>query len=136
MRLNTIMAAFFCVTIIAAILVLLAGGYIPTLNVPQANLSSDAQNVLVEDGEASPDASTGTSTPEEPAVTQVTPLQDGASLLASHCAQCHPGQWLEQISKPRSGWEKTLLQMEEMGVHLSDDEKVILLDYLAVTDEP
>jgi hypothetical protein len=136
MRSNTIIAAFFWVTIIAAILVLLAGGYIPALNVPQANLSSDAQNVLVEDVKVQEDAGAGTSTPEEPPVTQVPPLQDGASLLASHCAQCHLTQWLEQISKPRSGWEKTLTQMEGMGVQLSEVEKAALLDYLAVVDEP
>jgi hypothetical protein len=42
---------------------------------------------------------------------------------------------LEKEKKSRSGWEKTLEQMEALGVHLEDTEKAILLDYLATSDE-
>jgi hypothetical protein len=39
-----------------------------------------------------------------------------------------------QIKKPRAEWEKTLAQMEAMGVHLDNSEKAVLLDYLALAD--
>ena len=70
----------------------------------------------------------------EPAAAQVTPPQDGSTLLEDHCAQCHTVQLLEQSKKTRTEWENTLGRMEGMGVHLSDTEKVLLLDYLATAD--
>jgi cytochrome c5 len=75
-------------------------------------------------------------TSPEPAATQEMPVPDGASLLESHCAQCHVPQWLEKMHKPRAEWEKIVALMEAMGVQLSDSEKVVLLDYLAGMDEP
>jgi cytochrome c5 len=62
----------------------------------------------------------------EPAATQETP-PDGASLLESHCGQCHVPQWLEKMHKPRAEWEKIVVQMEAIGVQLSDSEEAVLL---------
>jgi mono/diheme cytochrome c family protein len=67
----------------------------------------------------------------EPAATQETPLPDGASLLESHCGQCHVPQWLEKMHKPRAEWEKIVVQMQAIGVQLSDSEEAVLIDYLA-----
>jgi mono/diheme cytochrome c family protein len=72
----------------------------------------------------------------EPAVTQETAPADGASLLESHCGQCHVPQWLEKMHKPRAEWEKIVVQMEAIGVQLSDSEEDVLIDYLASMDEP
>jgi mono/diheme cytochrome c family protein len=76
------------------------------------------------------------STAAEPAAPQETPINDGTALLERHCAKCHLVQRLQQIKKPPSEWEKTLTQMETMGVHLEDAEKVDLLEYLTAADKP
>jgi hypothetical protein len=56
--------------------------------------------------------------------------------LESHCAQCHVVEGLQQMRKARSEWDYTLTQMEALGASLDEQEKVILLDYLAVTGKP
>lgn len=68
--------------------------------------------------------------------TQETSLQDGASLINSHCARCHTVELLKQTTQTHAEWENTLAQMEKMGVTLSDDEKIVLLDYLTGVDTP
>lgn len=70
------------------------------------------------------------------ATSQEAGLQDGSSLIDSHCAQCHTIQRLKQTKKTRTGWENTLAKMERIGVSLSDTEKVVLLDYLTGIAEP
>jgi LSD1 subclass zinc finger protein len=67
---------------------------------------------------------------------QETSLQDGASLINSRCARCHTVELLKQTKQTRAEWENTLLQMEKMGVTLSDDEKNVLIDYLIGGDKP
>jgi LSD1 subclass zinc finger protein len=67
---------------------------------------------------------------------QETSLQDGASLLNSRCARCHTVELIKQSKQTRAEWENTLAKMQKMGVTLSDDEKIVLVDYLTGVDEP
>jgi cytochrome c5 len=69
-------------------------------------------------------------------VTQETSLQDGASLINSRCARCHTAELIKQTKQTRAEWENTLAQMEKMGVTLTDDEKIVLIDHLIGVDEP
>ena len=69
-------------------------------------------------------------------VTQATSLQDGALLLNSRCARCHTVELIKQTRQTRAEWGNTLAQMEKMGVTLSDDEKIVLIDYLTSVDKP
>ena len=62
-------------------------------------------------------------------------IPDGPSIIASRCTKCHAAQLLNQTEKQRAEWELTLAQMDRMGVHLSDSEKDILLDYLTASDD-
>ena len=71
-----------------------------------------------------------------PLMTQETRLQDGASLINSRCARCHSAELIKQTQQTRAEWEITLAQMEKMGVTLTDDEKIVLIDYLTGVDEP
>ena len=69
-------------------------------------------------------------------VNQETSIQDGASLLNSRCARCHTVELIKQTKHTRAEWEDTLAQMEKMSVTLSDDEKIVLIDYLTGVDKP
>jgi LSD1 subclass zinc finger protein len=69
-------------------------------------------------------------------VTEETSLRDGASLLNSRCARCHTVELIKQTNQTRTEWENTLAQMEKMGVTLSEDEKIVLIDYLTGVDKP
>jgi LSD1 subclass zinc finger protein len=69
-------------------------------------------------------------------VNRETSLQDGASLVNSRCARCHTVELIKQTTQTRAEWGNTLTRMEKMGVTLSDDEKIVLIDYLIGTDEP
>jgi cytochrome c5 len=69
-------------------------------------------------------------------VTQEMSLQDGASLINSRCARCHTAELIKQTKQTRAEWENTLAQMEKMGVTLTDDEKIVLIDHLIGVDEP
>lgn len=71
-----------------------------------------------------------------PVANQGPSLQDGASLLNSRCARCHNVELIKQTKQTRAEWGSTLAQMENMGVSLSDDEKIVLIDYLTGVDEP
>ena len=69
-------------------------------------------------------------------VTREASLQDGASLINSRCARCHSVELLKQTQQTRAEWENTLVQMENMGVNLSADEKMVLIEYLTDIDTP
>ena len=71
-----------------------------------------------------------------PVVNQETSLQDGASLLKIRCARCHTVELIKQTNQTRDEWGNTLVQMEKMGVTLSDDKKIVLIDYLTGVDKP
>ncbi len=78
--------------------------------------------------------------PTSTTVTLETPTvipQSGARLLLEkHCTRCHLTQWIEQIEAPSTEWESIMAQMERLGVNLSEDEKGVLLNYLATTNVP
>jgi hypothetical protein len=57
-------------------------------------------------------------------------------LINSRCARCHTAELIKQTKQTRAEWENTLAQMEKMGVTLTDDEKIVLIDHLIGVDEP
>jgi hypothetical protein len=136
MRSKYFLVTLIFVTIVAAILVLLAIDPLHSSIDTKLETASDSQAVLVERVEIPVDASELVSATTEPLVSQMPPLQDGPSLLERHCSKCHLVQSLQQIKKSRTEWERTLAQMEGMGVHLDDTEKVNLLNYLTTADKP
>ena len=68
--------------------------------------------------------------PEKPVVIATAPGDDGPSIIARHCAQCHPAQLIEQTKKTSLEWESTLANMEFYGLKLDANEKAQLIDYL------
>ena len=68
--------------------------------------------------------------------TQETSLQDGASLINGHCARCHTVELIKQTKHTRAEWGNTLAQMEKIGVTLSEDEKIVLIEYLTAVIKP
>ena len=82
------------------------------------------------------DTSALVSATTEPVTSQTRPIQDGLALLETHCTRCHTTSRIDQFEKPRTEWKNILVRMESMGVHLSDAEKDVLLDYLAAADQP
>ena len=136
MRPRYIFVTLIFVTVVAAILVLLATGPMHSGIDTKLEAASDSREVLVERVEIQVDAGALISATTEPLVSQMPPLQDGPSLLEHHCAKCHLVQSLQQTKKARAEWERTLAQMEGMGVHLEDTEKVNLLDYLSEAEKP
>jgi hypothetical protein len=123
-------------TAIAVILVMLSKGFIPLSTFTKVNPQSGGRDVPVESVEVQDDAGVLITSTIEPPATQVTLLQDGSSLLESHCARCHSTQKITQIKKSYAEWERALAQMEGMGVHLDESEKVVLLNYLAAAGKP
>lgn len=71
----------------------------------------------------------------EPSESLVTTERSGTTLLQTHCAQCHSVKLLEQTRKTRKNWEKTLSRMEKYSDPMSDAEKYLILEYLAVPDK-
>ncbi len=130
---------FTSITIFAFVPLLSVAGCIPPDKANQPDTASAAQ-VEVQDAvvgrvDVGFDASALNSAAPEPISSPATAAQDGPSLLASHCSQCHSVQQLIQFKKSHSEWSKALDQMQAMGVRLSDTEKDVLLDYLSVVDK-
>jgi hypothetical protein len=69
-------------------------------------------------------------------VTRETALQDRDSLINSRCGRCHSVELLKQTRQTRAEWENTLARMENMGVNLSADEKIVLIEYLTEISTP
>lgn len=120
--------------VFAAILALLTSCSMPKNTATQTVSPGDVRDALAEQVAFQVDTGTVVSTAERPVAPQDMPVQSGLSLLKSHCAGCHLPAWIDQIEKPRAEWEGILERMEAMGVHLSDTENDVLLDYLAVAD--
>lgn len=136
MRSRYLLIPIIFVILFTAILVARAANFIPPRPVTQKNPPSGIRDRSVEMVGVKIDGYASISVPAEPAAPQVSTTQEGKSLVEVHCIRCHPVQWLKQVDKSRSDWKKTLEQMEAMGVPLEDSEKVILLNYLAIADEP
>ena len=96
----------------------------------------DARDALMGHVASQADAGELVSTIKEPDAVQGTPMQDGLKLLTTHCAGCHATTWFDKIEKPRAEWDLVLERMKSLGVQLSNTEKDILLDYLAIADKP
>ena len=136
MRPRHLLATIICVMFFAVILVPFITDSIPSSAITQNDPTYDGRDKLAATVEIQVDPGEPISSPTEPITTLAAPEPDGPSLLARYCARCHIAQQLEQIQKTRGEWEKTLGQMENMGVTLSNSERVILLNYLAAADEP
>jgi hypothetical protein len=120
--------------VFAAVLGLLTSCSMPQKSVTQTVSSRDVRDALAEQVAFQADAGAVVSIAEGPVAPHDMPVQSGLSLLQSHCSGCHLTAWIDQIEKPRAEWEEILERMESMDVHLSDSEKDVLLDYLAVAD--
>jgi hypothetical protein len=136
MRSLKISVAIILPIILISILGLFAVGTILSRNGTRIDSQSENDRGRVEYVDDQTDAKTLLSSPIVPIATQRNPPLDGPVLLEEHCAKCHVVQRLEQIEQSRAAWEKILMQMEGMGVHLSDTEKFVLLDYLTGTTNP
>jgi hypothetical protein len=105
---------------------------------PNADMQKETppgvQEVLLEGADVQVDARLHVPETKETAVIQAPSMVDVQSIIESYCAQCHLVQSLLEIKKSRRDWEMSLQQMEKMGVHLSEAEKVILIDNLSVGD--
>lgn len=128
---------YFFVTMIsnvafAVILTLLASCSGPPNIADQIEPRPDVRDALAEHVAVQDD----TGETAETVASQAAATQDGLTLLKTNCAACHVTAWFDQFEKTRSEWEMALDRMEAMGVQLSDAEKDILLDYLAVADKP
>ena len=61
---------------------------------------------------------------------------DGAKLLEERCSVCHPSSRPKSKQKTPEQWETTVNRMMGKGANLSEEEKVILLDFLGRTYKP
>lgn len=53
------------------------------------------------------------------------------TLLDTRCAECHALSRVTEAKKDRAGWEATVERMVRNGARLSEEEKAVLVDYLA-----
>jgi cytochrome c5 len=56
---------------------------------------------------------------------------DGETLLQERCTDCHGLGETTSARKTRAEWDETVTRMISKGAELNDEEKTILLDYLA-----
>jgi hypothetical protein len=61
---------------------------------------------------------------------------EGAKLLEERCSVCHPSSRPKSKQKTPEQWETTVNRMMGKGAKLSDEEKVVLLDFLSQTYKP
>ena len=57
----------------------------------------------------------------------------GKALVASRCIGCHELNRVTKVSFDQEGWQKTVDWMVLIGAQLSDEEAVLVVDYLAQT---
>jgi len=77
----------------------------------------------------------GSSQPTQ-APPSATPAPAGATLLETRCSVCHSADKPKKAKKTREQWENTVTTMIDNGAQLTDDEKKVLVDYLAKTYKP
>jgi cytochrome c5 len=65
-----------------------------------------------------------------------TPASDGATLLETRCSTCHSPDRATSARKTRDQWEQTVSRMIEHGAQLTEEEKTVLIDYLATNYAP
>jgi len=66
-------------------------------------------------------------------VANVSPT-DGAGLVSALCGQCHPIQRIETARKDRNGWTAAVARMESHGLHVTDQQRQSIIDYLTKRD--
>lgn len=69
------------------------------------------------------------STPSPLSVLTATP--DGATLLQERCSVCHSLERVQQARKTSSEWEQTVTRMVGRGAKLNEEERTLLIAYLA-----
>ncbi|NJD03855.1 MAG: hypothetical protein FIA99_14930 [Ruminiclostridium sp.] len=70
------------------------------------------------------------------AATIISNATDGESILKSSCTKCHDLDKIKDAKKTRDEWQTTIKDMIEAGAKVSDEQKPILLDYLAKNYKP
>lgn len=58
---------------------------------------------------------------------------DGQTLLQERCSECHSLDRVTGTEKTQAEWEQTVTRMVGRGAELSEEEQVVLVDYLAET---
>ncbi|MCZ6486336.1 MAG: c-type cytochrome [Acidobacteria bacterium] len=59
------------------------------------------------------------------------PKGPGEALAFAKCSTCHGVGYLKELAgSPYWSWDRTLLEMERMGLQVSPEERKIILDYL------
>ena len=72
-----------------------------------------------------------TEAPAEPPVSI-----DAEALLQERCTVCHGLRQTEAARYTREQWDDTVTRMVDRGAKLNDEEKAVLIDYLAQTYGP
>jgi len=135
MNFKNLFTTIFMVTLLTLIIVLLATDSIPDAFASLDDSTSESQIGIKNIDETQEKPAVLVFTTATPAA-QIATGTDGRFLQEQNCSKCHIMEWIEQTHKSRTEWEATLVQMEKMGVSLSEEQKIILLDYLADTNRP
>jgi mono/diheme cytochrome c family protein len=61
---------------------------------------------------------------------------DGATLLQNRCGSCHSVEKVTNKTKSAKGWEANISRMVKKGAKLTEEEKAILVDYMAKNYAP
>ncbi len=69
------------------------------------------------------------SSPSQPAPSPAPP--DGAALLQERCSVCHSLDRVRGARKGREAWEQTVDRMIRRGAQLNEEERAVLIAYLA-----
>ena len=79
-----------------------------------------------------------TAPPAEPAEEPAEALVsiDAEALLQERCTVCHSLRQTEAARYTREQWDDTVTRMVDRGAELGDEEKSVLIDYLAQTYGP
>ena len=136
MRSKFVLIIIFFAAAVAAALVLFSVNARPIGPVSEAEPTLEEQAGLTQPTRVQNEAAGVLLSTIEPPTSLELGAQDGPALMRSRCTQCHMLTWLKQVKKTRSDWAITLEKMERLSVVLSDTEETVLLDYLAIPDEP
>jgi hypothetical protein len=77
-------------------------------------------------------SSFGCASPQAPEPTPTVGVHPGKELTETRCSTCHGLAIVESSKKDRSGWTSTVDRMIMAGAMLDDEQKVHVVDYLAI----
>jgi len=63
-------------------------------------------------------------------------VSDGATLVQDRCTKCHTLERVTSAKKNADQWTQTVNRMISNGAQLTDQEKQVVIDYLAKTYGP